>query len=211
MSIPLPQAATALMTKDDQITLNVICPLTAICSFTYFSNAFGTHTVEYWGGVGNFLSGPLIRAFGALCLGMMVHRPLLALSEFIRTKLSDCAAFLLSALLIVLFWLARDSYAAHLLFIVFLAFCLSGKGIPALFNHKFFACGEKLSLAIYLNQAAVIFPTYHNMPFLARFSDTVQTLLFIPAMLLFAVLFLFIANHLFAWIRAQMDKTSIVS
>lgn len=40
----------ALMTKDDQITLNVICPLTAICSFTYFSNAFGTHTVEYWGG-----------------------------------------------------------------------------------------------------------------------------------------------------------------
>lgn len=201
----------ALMTKDDQITLNVICPLTAICSFTYFSNAFGTHTVEYWGGVGNFLSGPLIRAFGALCLGMMVHRPLLALSEFIRTKFSDCAAFLLSALLIVLFWLARDSYAAHLLFIVFLAFCLSGKGIPALFNHKFFACGEKLSLAIYLNQAAVIFPTYHSMPFLARFSDTVQTLLFIPAMLLFAVLFLFIADHLFAWIRAQMDKTSIVS
>lgn len=65
--------------------------------------------------------------------------------------------------------------------------------------------------AIYLNQAAVIFPTYHNMPFLARFSDTVQTLLFIPAMLLFAVLFLFIANHLFAWIRAQMDKTSIVA
>lgn len=126
----------ALITKDDQITLNVICPLTAICSFTYFSNAFGTHTVEYWGGVGNFLSGPLIRAFGALCLGMMVHRPLLALSEFIRTKLSDCAAFLLSALLIVLFWLARDSYAAHLLFIVFLAFCLSGKGIPALFNHN---------------------------------------------------------------------------
>jgi len=39
----------ALMTKDDQITLNVICPLTAICSFTYFSNAFGTHTVGVLG------------------------------------------------------------------------------------------------------------------------------------------------------------------
>lgn len=202
----------SLMTKDDQLTLNAICPITAICSFTYFSNAFGTHTVEYWGGVGNFLSAPLIRAFGALCLGMTAYRPVRALAEFIRSRLSDRAAFVLSSFLIVLFWLAQDSYAAHLLFLIFLSFCFAGKGVPALLDRRCFACGEKLALSIYLNQAALI-TLLSSLSFLSRLSNVLQTLIFIPLMILSALLFLFIADHLYAWLSAHFvpqgsDSTS---
>ena len=165
--IPLWQLSTLIvasyillfpMTKDDQITLNDLSAHRDFALSLAFQCILAPHCgVLGWGWATSF-PALLFRAFGALCLGMMVHRPLLALSEFIRTKLSDCLLFCFLAAHCTVSG-ARDSYAPPAVYRFSCFFVFPERHPCYLFQPQIFRCGENFLCHLSESKLRLIFPT----------------------------------------------------
>lgn len=149
----------SLMCYDKKLTINVICPLIAILGCTYFSNAYETHVVEYWGVIANFISASLLRAFTGLCIGVSLYELIRKVAKWLEKK----SAFFVSviAAISIIYFSANNimgnTFQGIISFIIVFSVCLCPKGILSfLFNRKIFKSCEKLSLAIYVSHAFVI-------------------------------------------------------
>lgn len=141
----------SLLCWNRQVTLNAVCPLTALLTYTYYIQVAEETALP-------FVYVPLARAAGALAMGMFLHRPIRLMVE----KLEKCdlpgMPVLVSAagvFCMLLVWTNRMEYDLVIPFTGVLV-CLLYSGSFPWFRHPALGCLDKLTLGIYLNHALIV-------------------------------------------------------
>lgn len=198
----------SLMVHDEQLTANVFCPLLFIGIYTYLANVYSTEEVNLWGVEFKFFYVPLLVALGSVSFGIAIYRPVTEAVQWFQVHLSELQISAISVVSLVIFWATRNNYVSHLIFVVILICCLSNKGFLCLLNRNFFACGEKLSLAIYLNHALVILLYNRIFAFLNDQSIVLQSLIYLCMVFIYSVCMLKIVDWLKPKISHRFLKSS---
>ncbi|MBP3685134.1 MAG: acyltransferase [Oscillospiraceae bacterium] len=143
----------ALLQWNRDTTLNVICPVTALVTYTYYSNITPETAIP-------FVYSPIIRAAGAVAMGMFLHRPIRLAVEKLETSkiphmpiLVSCA----SIFLMLLLWTNRMDYDIVIPYTALLVCLLYSKSIWAvLLRSPILRHLDTLALGIYLNHALIV-------------------------------------------------------
>lgn len=187
----------SLLMLNRQAVLNAVCPLLALGAFTYLTHL--PADADVWGVAGGFIYIPLLRAVAGLAVGMFAHDPVTRIVG--RLENSACARMpllisLASIPVLLAFWVNRDSYAAMLPFLMLLVCMLYSGGFWArTFRFSALARLDKLSLALYVNHAAVIrgFRYLAKVPALAFMQSDV---VFVIVLLIYSMLMLLAVDGL---------------
>jgi len=181
----------SLLHWNEHAALNVICPVISICSFTAMANITGGTDVDPWGVMGNVVYVPLLRAMGAVSLGMFVHYPVMRILKRLEKSSLPSMPWLVSAGGVAAFgvlWLNRNSYAVMIpLFCIVICFLYRKSVFTVLFEKPVFAGLEKLSLAVYLNHSLIIYLLRRAAVFESIISSTYAE----PVFLLFLLVYCF--------------------
>lgn len=143
----------ALLKWNRGLTLDLICPVTAMVCYTYYLQVTEETALP-------FVYVPLIRAAGAVAMGMFLHRPIRMMVK--KLEESGCGSLpaLVSAasvLMLLLIWTNRMTYALVIPYTGLLVCMLYSRGIWARwFRHPALGKLDKLSLGIYLNHALIV-------------------------------------------------------
>ncbi len=144
-----------LLSYNDKLTQNVICPIISIVGYTYYFNAFGTHNVDMWGAIWGVIPSTLFRAFSGLSLGVSLYVFIKKASKWFEERgyfINIC----FSVISVIAFVCLQNSVSI-IAFVIMCICAFSSKSLfSILFDHKVFSYCEKLSLSIYLNQVLVI-------------------------------------------------------
>lgn len=122
----------SLMKWDKQMTLNVLCPLLAIGTYTYLANAFGTGAPDYWGVESRFIYVPLMRAAGSLAIGMFANYPTKRCLKYLENSSNKEWSIVISVtgiVMIAVFWVNQNSFASIIPFLILMLCMLYSKSI----------------------------------------------------------------------------------
>lgn len=197
----------SLLMCNRQLTLNVICPVLAICCYTYMANI--TSETEIWSVIGGTVYVPLFRAVGGMALGMFVQDPIrhaVKKLEAGRSRRRDWLVSLAGLLSAAVFWLNRNSFAAAIPFFALIACMLySGSIFARALRFPLLARLDKLSLAVYVNHAMVIraFRALAKVPALAFLKSEWA---FLAVLLAYCVAMLLFVDAILARIRRRAGK-----
>lgn len=189
-----------LLMWNRQATLNVICPVFAICTFTALANAYGGDRIDMWQVLGEFFYGQLIRATGSLALGMLAYTPInliLKALENVQYKFMPILISLSSIVAFLVLWINRGSYAIVFPFFAILICMLYSKGVYAkYFQIPFLAKLDKLSLAIYLTHALTIKFFSKNSYIYENLSDLKGDMLYIVVVILVSIALIILVDFM---------------
>lgn len=201
----------SLLEWNRSCTLNVICPVLALCVFTYLSNVYNSGTPNEFGVIYHFIYVPLLRAAAGLSVGMFVHHPIKSILAHLERSSSTrlpTLVFMASLVAISAFIANRESYVAIIPFFMLITCMLYSKGIYArLFQLPILARLDKLSLAVYLNHALIIrvINKLSHVPSLAFIRSNA---VYLPMLLVYSVIMLCVVDFLTARIkRGLLHKT----
>lgn len=189
-----------LLMWNRQATINVICPLLAICTFTALSNVYGSDKIDLWGVVYEFFYVPLIRAVGSLSLGMLAYNPINLILKKLENSSGRFTPVCVSLSSIVAFWalwLNRNSYAIVFPFFAVLICMLYSKGIYARFLQiPLLAKLDKLSLGIYLTHAFIIQIFNNNRHLIESLNMLEGDMLYIAVVIIFSVILIVLVDFM---------------
>lgn len=187
----------SLMKWDKQVTLNVLCPLLAIGTYTYLANAFGTGAPDYWGVESRFIYVPLVRAAGSLAIGMFANYPIKRCLKYLENSSNKEWSIVISVtgiVMIAVFWVNQDSFASIIPFLILMLCMLYSKSIfSQIFKSTFYSRFDKLSLAFYLNHAFII-KLYEQLS--VKFQFGKNNLLYLAMLLIYSILMVFVVDFL---------------
>lgn len=142
-----------LMQWERKLTLDVLCPVIALITYTYYIRVTPETALPY-------VYNPMIRAFGGVAMGMFLHRPIrMMVDKLENSNLSHMPLLIggASIFLLLLIWTNRLSYAMVIPYTFLLVCMLCSKGPWArIFRHPVLRHLDKLSLGIYLNHALLV-------------------------------------------------------
>jgi len=149
-----------LLIWNRQLTLDVICPVLALLSFTYLT----MDDVDMMGRLGNFLYVPMMRAAGGIALGMFLYPPIQKILKTLESSTLPELPLLVSVsaiLLALVLWTNRMTFALIFPFIGILICFLYPKSIYARLSchprlMPLLSRLDKLSLVIYMNHALIV-------------------------------------------------------
>ena len=147
-----------LLQWNKDLTVNVICPVLGLVTFTYLSGSNGYVTPNEWGVELNFIYIPLLRAVGGLAVGVFLHDPVKRMLKHLHTSSLKAMPVLVSlsiAVLLAMGWFTRNSYAIVLPFAGLLIWSFYDKGLPGWLAKFPLWRLDKLTLGIYFNHAVV--------------------------------------------------------
>lgn len=145
----------ALLWHNKKYAVNVFCPLFALISYAVISKP----DYDVWGTVACFYA-PLVRCLGPMCIGVVLYKlserllPMLDSSKLYRLILN--VASVLSCFCLPVFEKRNNIYLI-LSCLVIIACVYEKSWINVAFNRKIFKNFGKLSYAVYLNHAFLIY------------------------------------------------------
>ncbi len=182
-----------LLQYNRDLVANVIAPCIALAAYIYVSNTYQSHDVSIWGVKDGFIYVPLLRAIGAMCLGISFSRGIKSLSEKLKSHWSSLSITLLTCIMavwyIIMVYVSNNTYGGILVF-VFLFICLlTNKGLVCrLLGYRVFKHCEKLSLSIYFNHALVINLWKKFLPQYTKLTSVPQVLCFVAVLIIYSAL-----------------------
>ncbi len=143
-----------LLKKNEKMTIQLICPISVISIYTLLY----INKVEAFGFYG-FIYFPLLRAFGPMCLGVLIYRFIISndYEKLLKSKYHVLLNVFSLLSLIFLFVCNAYGYNYLILFVIIILELFNEKSlINKLLNRKIFSSFGDLSYAIYLNHALII-------------------------------------------------------
>lgn len=175
----------ALLQYDRQLTLNVLCPVMAVCGYVCLGQ-----DVEVWGTAGYFVYVPMVRALCALSLGMFLHQPVKAVLAYLEDSEDPRMPALVtlgSPVMAALLWLNRSDMVMILPYIGLLVCLMYSKSLWAkLLRHPALAGLERISLGIYMNHVLLI-RVLERHPGLFAWAGGAQVLVYLAVLTVYSM------------------------
>ena len=186
----------SLLHWNRQVTLNTICPVTALLTYTYYIQVTEETALP-------FVYLPLARAAGALAMGMFLHRPIRMVVRKLESSRARCMPGVVSAASIfclLLLWTNRMEYDLVIPFTAFLVCVLySGSFWSRWFTHPVLGCLDKLSLGIYLNHALIVRIIEKHPGVTAAVSFLPEDVTFLAIVVVYTLVMMKAVDLLLAW------------
>lgn len=197
----------SLLYWNRQVTLNAICPLTALLTYTYYIQVTEDTALP-------FVFVPLARAAGAVAMGMFLHRPIRLMVSKLETSRITCMPILISAasvFCLLLLWTNRMTYDLVIPFVGFLVCILYSKSFwSRCFRHPALGYLDKLSLGIYLNHALIVRIMENNPNITGSVSFLPQDVTFLVIVLLYTMIMMKAVDLLLSLGRKRLNKVAAI-